>query len=153
MSNSSVFIVKRPKPVRKWCFCPEDITRVLLPSHLESSLFNVNRSELYFFYKCAKLTAVMTTFFEHQRSSYKKGYMRNLISLASTDGTLDEIERDLIHKIGKTKGLKDWQINDLLEQLGRRDEARDEFARAAALTGNAREREALLARAAACASA
>lgn len=42
---------------------------------------------------------------------------------------------------------------DLLEQLGRRDEARDEFARAAALTGNAREREALLARAAACASA
>ena len=58
----------------------------------------------------------MTTFFEHQRSSYKKGYMRNLISLASTDGTLDEIERDLIHKIGKTKGLKDWQINDLLEQ-------------------------------------
>jgi len=42
---------------------------------------------------------------------------------------------------------------DLLEQLGRRDEARDEFARAAALTGNAREREALLARAAGCASA
>ncbi len=42
---------------------------------------------------------------------------------------------------------------DLLQQLGRRDEARDEFARAAALTGNAREREALLARAAGCASA
>ena len=41
---------------------------------------------------------------------------------------------------------------DLLQQLGRRDEARDEFARAAALTGNAREREALLARAARCTS-
>ncbi len=42
---------------------------------------------------------------------------------------------------------------DLLQQLGRLDEARADFARAAALTGNAREREALLARATACASA
>ncbi len=42
---------------------------------------------------------------------------------------------------------------DLLQQLGRLDEARAEFMRAAALTGNARERETLLARAAACASA
>jgi len=42
---------------------------------------------------------------------------------------------------------------DLLQQLGRLDEARAEFARAASLTGNARERETLLARAAACASA
>ena len=39
---------------------------------------------------------------------------------------------------------------DLLEQLGRMGEARGEFARAADLTGNAREREVLLARAAAC---
>jgi RNA polymerase sigma factor (sigma-70 family) len=36
---------------------------------------------------------------------------------------------------------------DLLERLGRADEARAEFARAAALTRNARERDALLARA------
>ncbi|QNN47669.1 RNA polymerase sigma factor [Thermomonas brevis] len=42
---------------------------------------------------------------------------------------------------------------DLLQQLGRLDEARAEFARAASLTGNARERETLLARAAACACA
>ena len=42
---------------------------------------------------------------------------------------------------------------DLLQQLGRLDEARADFARAAALTGNAREREALLARAIGCASA
>jgi RNA polymerase sigma factor (sigma-70 family) len=40
---------------------------------------------------------------------------------------------------------------DLLERLGRRDEARAEFERAAAMTGNARERAHLLARAAACA--
>ncbi|MFT4179897.1 MAG: RNA polymerase sigma factor [Thermomonas sp.] len=41
---------------------------------------------------------------------------------------------------------------DLLLQLGRFDEARIEFQRAAALTGNARERELLLARAADCAT-
>jgi RNA polymerase sigma factor (sigma-70 family) len=39
---------------------------------------------------------------------------------------------------------------DLLEQLGRRDEARAEFEQAASLTRNVRERELLLARAAAC---
>jgi RNA polymerase sigma-70 factor (ECF subfamily) len=39
---------------------------------------------------------------------------------------------------------------DLLEKLGRRDEARAEFERAAALTRNARERALLLDRAAAC---
>jgi predicted RNA polymerase sigma factor len=37
---------------------------------------------------------------------------------------------------------------DLLEKLGRNDEARGEFERAAALTRNARERELLLQRAA-----
>ncbi len=40
---------------------------------------------------------------------------------------------------------------DLLAKLGRFDEARDEFARAAALTRNGRERRLLLERAAACA--
>jgi predicted RNA polymerase sigma factor len=41
---------------------------------------------------------------------------------------------------------------DLLFKLGRRDEARAQFERAAALTRNARERALLLARAAACAA-
>jgi len=40
---------------------------------------------------------------------------------------------------------------DLLAKLGRFDEARDEFERAASLTRNARERQLLLERAAACA--
>jgi len=40
---------------------------------------------------------------------------------------------------------------DLLETLGRLDEARAEFERAASITRNAREREMLLDRAAACA--
>jgi predicted RNA polymerase sigma factor len=42
---------------------------------------------------------------------------------------------------------------DLLARLGRFDEARPEFERAAALTRNARERELLVERAAACARA
>ena len=40
---------------------------------------------------------------------------------------------------------------DLLEKLGRKDEARAEFERAASLTKNERERAVLLGRAAACA--
>ena len=39
---------------------------------------------------------------------------------------------------------------DVLQQLTRTDEARVAFGRAASLSGNAREREVLLARAAAC---
>jgi len=42
---------------------------------------------------------------------------------------------------------------DLLEKLGKHDEARAEFERAASLTGNAAEAELLARRAAACASA
>jgi len=41
---------------------------------------------------------------------------------------------------------------DLLEKLGRPDEARAEFERAALLTANSRQRAALLERAAACAA-
>ena len=57
----------------------------------------------------------MTSFFEHQRTSYKRSYVRNLIALASTDGTLDPEEKMLIYTIGARRGLKDWQIAELLE--------------------------------------
>jgi uncharacterized membrane protein YebE (DUF533 family) len=57
----------------------------------------------------------MTTFFEHQRTSFKRSYLSNLIAIASSDGHLDELERQLIHKIGRKRGLKEWQINELLE--------------------------------------
>ena len=53
--------------------------------------------------------------------------------------------------------LRDYHLlpsvrGDLLERLGRFEEAREEFTRAAALTRNARERDLLLERAAACAN-
>jgi uncharacterized tellurite resistance protein B-like protein len=44
--------------------------------------------------------------------------MRNLICLASLDGKLDEAERALIHKIGVKRGMKVWQVNELVESPG-----------------------------------
>lgn len=61
----------------------------------------------------------MTTFFEHQRTVYKRSYLRNLICLASTDGSLDDSERDLIQEIGLRRGLKRWQVADLLNTADR----------------------------------
>ena len=58
----------------------------------------------------------MTSFFEHQRTSYKRNYLRNLIALASSDGSLDWEEKMLIQTIGIRRGLKEWQINELLEE-------------------------------------
>lgn len=57
----------------------------------------------------------MTSFFEHQRTSYKRNYLRNLITLASSDGQLGQEERELIFRIGQKRGLKPWQIEALLD--------------------------------------
>src|SRR5262245_34862854 len=61
----------------------------------------------------------------------------------------------LVEALAGEKSLSDYHHlpsvrGDLLAKLGRLDEARADFERAAALTRNARERELLLARAAAC---
>jgi uncharacterized tellurite resistance protein B-like protein len=58
----------------------------------------------------------MTSFFEHQRTSFKRNYIRNLIALASSDGDLDLEERMLIQAIGQRRGLKEWQISELLQE-------------------------------------
>jgi uncharacterized tellurite resistance protein B-like protein len=56
----------------------------------------------------------MTSFFEHQKLSFRKNYLRNLIQLASADGHLDESEKTVLYEIGKQRNLKDWQIAELL---------------------------------------
>jgi uncharacterized tellurite resistance protein B-like protein len=56
----------------------------------------------------------MTSFFEHQRTSYKRNYIKNLIVMASSDGKLDLDERALIIRIGQKRGLKTWQVEELL---------------------------------------
>jgi len=63
--------------------------------------------------------------------------------LAVTDELVAESSLANYHLLPSVRG-------DLLERLGRREQAHGEFVRAAALTRNARERELLLARAAAC---
>ncbi len=65
---------------------------------------------------------------------------------------------ELVESLGAEPLLKSYHLlpavrGDLLDQLGRFDEARVEFERAASLTRNARERDVLLGRAAACARA
>ena len=56
----------------------------------------------------------MTSFFEHQKLSFRKNYLRNLIQLASADGHLDESERQVLFEIGLKRNLKAWQIEELL---------------------------------------
>ena len=61
----------------------------------------------------------------------------------------------LVDELSSDPALREYHLlpsvrGDLLDKLGRNDEARAEFERAAALTGNARERALLLERAAAC---
>ncbi|HKY39826.1 MAG TPA: RNA polymerase sigma factor [Polyangiaceae bacterium] len=63
--------------------------------------------------------------------------------LAIVDPLLSEPALETYHLLPSVRG-------DLLEKLGRTEEARREFERAAALTKNARERDVLLGRAAAC---
>jgi len=64
--------------------------------------------------------------------------------LERVDALISEPSLESYHLLPSVRG-------DLLAKLGRSDEARAEFERAAALTRNARERELLLGRAAACA--
>lgn len=56
----------------------------------------------------------MTSFFEHQKLSFRKNYLRNLIQLASADGHLDESEKQVLFEIGLKRNLKAWQIEELL---------------------------------------
>ena len=81
---------------------------------------------------------------------------RKEIAIAETEGP--EAGLRLVEALAGEPALAGYHLlpavrGDLLEKLGRRGDARAEFERAAAMTGNARERTLLLERAAACAAA
>lgn len=57
----------------------------------------------------------MIGFFEHQYLSYKKNHIKNLLALAKADGHMHEKEVNLLFKIGYGYGLKDWQIQNLID--------------------------------------
>ncbi len=79
--------------------------------------------------------------------------LNRAVALSRAEGAAAALP--LVDALGEEPLLREYpQLpavrGDLLEQLGRRSEAREAFERAAALTRNARERELMLARAAAC---
>jgi uncharacterized tellurite resistance protein B-like protein len=57
----------------------------------------------------------MIGFFEHQYLSYKKNHIKNLLALAKADGHMHEKEIQLLFKIGHGYGLKDWQIQKMID--------------------------------------
>jgi uncharacterized membrane protein YebE (DUF533 family) len=57
----------------------------------------------------------MIGFFEHQYLSYKKNHIKNLLALAKADGTVHPLEQKMLFKIGKQYGLKEPQIQALLD--------------------------------------
>ncbi len=80
--------------------------------------------------------------------------LNRAVAVAMAFGPAEGLE--LVNALASEPSLKNYHLlpsvrGDFLAKLGRADEARAEFERAASLTRNARERELLLNRAAACA--
>jgi uncharacterized membrane protein YebE (DUF533 family) len=57
----------------------------------------------------------MKGFFEHQYLRYKKNHIKNLLALAKVDGHMHEKETALLFKIGKRYGLKERQVQELID--------------------------------------
>lgn len=57
----------------------------------------------------------MIGFFEHQYLSYKKNHIKNLLALSKADGHMHEKEVEMLFKIGQRYGLKDRQIQALID--------------------------------------
>ena len=57
----------------------------------------------------------MKGFFENQYLSYKKNHIKNLLALAKADGFVHEKEQKMLFKIGKRIGLKDRQVQELID--------------------------------------
>jgi predicted RNA polymerase sigma factor len=79
--------------------------------------------------------------------------LNRAVAVAMANGPAAGLE--LADELTEEPALREYHLlpsvrGDLLERLGRREEARSEFERAAALARNARERDLLLGRARAC---
>lgn len=59
----------------------------------------------------------MQGFFEHQYLTYKKNHIKSLLALAKVDDHMHESEVALLFKIGQKYGLKDWQVQNLVDSV------------------------------------
>ena len=57
----------------------------------------------------------MLGFFEHQYLRYKRNHIKNLLALAKVDGHMHEKEIALLFRIGKKYGLKDRQVQEMID--------------------------------------
>lgn len=56
----------------------------------------------------------MIGFFERQYLNYKKNHIKNLLALSRADGHMHPKEKQMLLKIGKRYGLKDRQVNEII---------------------------------------
>jgi uncharacterized tellurite resistance protein B-like protein len=53
--------------------------------------------------------------FDHESKKQDKEHFKHLIQVALADGTIDESESKLLHRIGKNMGFTEPEIDDLLD--------------------------------------
>lgn len=59
----------------------------------------------------------MQGFFEHQYLTYKKNHIKSLLALAKADDHMHDSEIALLFRIGHKYGLKEWQVQNLLDSV------------------------------------
>lgn len=57
----------------------------------------------------------MVTLFENKKTKVQKSHLKNLVALAKADGSISPAELELIQKTGAKIGLKESEINAILE--------------------------------------
>ncbi|MBX9850745.1 MAG: TerB family tellurite resistance protein [Cytophagaceae bacterium] len=57
----------------------------------------------------------MLTLFETKKNKTQKSHLKNLIALAKADGMISSEELALLHKLGAKNGLKESEVNALIE--------------------------------------
>jgi len=60
----------------------------------------------------------MFDIFESKKTKQLKNHLRNLVTLSSADGNIDESEKEILIKIGTRKGLKKADVQKIIDNPG-----------------------------------
>ena len=60
----------------------------------------------------------MFELFESKKTKQLKNHIRNLVTLSSADGNIDDAEKEILIKIGLRKGLKKAEIQKIIDNPG-----------------------------------